>query len=136
MTTIMDWTAAGPSQAPGPALTPAGPSGCPAGACSRRAHQALAKDRTEGGWAGHRMASGPGRSGTWAVASDGVVMTRDHQEVDLGLLADVTDRGLRHHRNEDAMELAVAQTGDGPVIVAVVCDGVSTSTRPEDRKST
>ena len=59
-------------------------------------------------------------------------MTRDHQEVDLGLLAGVTDRGLRHHRNEDAMELAVAQTGDGPVIVAVVCDGVSTSTRPDE----
>jgi serine/threonine protein phosphatase PrpC len=59
-------------------------------------------------------------------------MTRDHQEVDLGLLAGVTDRGLRHHRNEDAMELAVAQTGDGPVIVAVVCDGVSTSVRPDE----
>lgn len=59
-------------------------------------------------------------------------MTRDHQEVDLGLLAGVTDRGLRHHRNEDAMELAVAQAPDGPVIVAVVCDGVSSSTRPDE----
>lgn len=59
-------------------------------------------------------------------------MTRDHQEVDLGLLAGVTDRGLRHHRNEDAMELAVAQAESGPVIVAVVCDGVSTSTRPDE----
>jgi serine/threonine protein phosphatase PrpC len=59
-------------------------------------------------------------------------MTRDHQEVDLGLLAGVTDRGLRHHRNEDAMELAVAQSQAGPVIVAVVCDGVSTSTRPDE----
>jgi serine/threonine protein phosphatase PrpC len=60
-------------------------------------------------------------------------MTRDHQEVDLGLLAGVTDRGLRHHRNEDAMELAVAQSpDDGPVVVAVVCDGVSTSTRPDE----
>jgi serine/threonine protein phosphatase PrpC len=59
-------------------------------------------------------------------------MTRDHQEVDLGLLAGVTDRGLRHHRNEDAMELAVAQAQGGPVIVAVVCDGVSTSTRPDE----
>ena len=59
-------------------------------------------------------------------------MTRDHQEVDLGLLVGVTDRGLRHDRNEDAMELAVAQTGGGPVIVAVVCDGVSTSTRPDE----
>jgi serine/threonine protein phosphatase PrpC len=59
-------------------------------------------------------------------------MTRDHQELDLGLLAGVTDRGLRHHRNEDAMELAVADTGHGPVLLAVVCDGVSTSTRPDE----
>jgi serine/threonine protein phosphatase PrpC len=59
-------------------------------------------------------------------------MTRDHQEVDLGLLAGVTDRGLRHHRNEDAMELAVADSEHGPVLLAVVCDGVSTSTRPDE----
>ncbi|HTT53553.1 MAG TPA: protein phosphatase 2C domain-containing protein [Streptosporangiaceae bacterium] len=59
-------------------------------------------------------------------------MSRDHQEVDLGLLAGVTDRGLRHQRNEDAMELAVAQSPAGPVVIAVVCDGVSTSTRPDE----
>jgi len=59
-------------------------------------------------------------------------MTRDHQEVDLGLLAGVTDRGLRHHRNEDAMELAVARPGPGPVLLAVVCDGVSSSNRPDE----
>jgi serine/threonine protein phosphatase PrpC len=59
-------------------------------------------------------------------------MTRDHQEVDLGLLAGVTDRGLRHHRNEDAMELAVATAGPDPVLLAVVCDGVSTSNRPDE----
>jgi len=29
---------------------------------------------------------------------------RDHQEVDLGIVAGVTDRGLRHHRNEDATD--------------------------------
>jgi serine/threonine protein phosphatase PrpC len=59
-------------------------------------------------------------------------MTRDHQELDLGLLAGVTDRGLRHDRNEDAMELAVADTADGPVLLAVVCDGVSTANRPAE----
>ena len=59
-------------------------------------------------------------------------MTRDHAEVDLGLLAGVTDRGLRHEQNEDAMEIAVADTGAGPVPLAVVCDGVST--RPARRK--
>jgi serine/threonine protein phosphatase PrpC len=57
---------------------------------------------------------------------------RDHQELDLGLLAGVTDRGLRHHRNEDAMALATADTAGGPVALAVVCDGVSTSDRPDE----
>jgi serine/threonine protein phosphatase PrpC len=57
---------------------------------------------------------------------------RDHQELDLGLLAGVTDRGLRHHRNEDAMALATADTAEGPVALAVVCDGVSTSDRPDE----
>jgi serine/threonine protein phosphatase PrpC len=81
---------------------------------------------------GHRLASGPGRSGIWAFPWDGAVMTRDHAEVDLGLLAGVTDRGLRHEHNEDAMEVAVAQGPEGPVPLAVVCDGVSTSARPAD----
>jgi len=57
---------------------------------------------------------------------------RDHQEFDLGLLAGATDRGLRHHRNEDAMALATADTANGPVALAVVCDGVSTSDRPDE----
>ena len=52
---------------------------------------------------------------------------RDHQEIDLGMVAGVTDRGLRHHRNEDAMALATADAANGPAVVAVVCDGVSTS---------
>jgi serine/threonine protein phosphatase PrpC len=52
---------------------------------------------------------------------------RDHQEIDLGIVAGVTDRGLRHYRNEDAMALATADAGNGPAVVAVVCDGVSTS---------
>lgn len=59
-------------------------------------------------------------------------MSHDHQELDLSLLAGVTDRGLRHKQNEDAMELAVVLGADGPVLVAVVCDGVSTSSRPAE----
>ncbi len=59
-------------------------------------------------------------------------MSHDRQEVDLRLMAGVTDRGLRHKQNEDAMELAVVPTADGTVLVAVVCDGVSTSIRPQD----
>jgi serine/threonine protein phosphatase PrpC len=57
---------------------------------------------------------------------------RDHAELDLGTLAGVTDRGLRHHRNEDAMALAVAELAGGPAAVAVVCDGVSSSRRPDE----
>jgi len=52
---------------------------------------------------------------------------RDHQEIDLRMVAGVTDRGLRHYRNEGAMALAIADTGNGPAVVAVVCDGVSTA---------
>jgi serine/threonine protein phosphatase PrpC len=57
---------------------------------------------------------------------------RDHVEIDLGVIAGVTDRGVRHPRNEDAMALATAVTAAGPVAVAVVCDGVSTSDRPDE----
>jgi serine/threonine protein phosphatase PrpC len=58
--------------------------------------------------------------------------SRDHTEIDLGLLAGVTDRGLRHHRNEDAMALATAELPNGPAAVAVVCDGVSSTRRPDE----
>jgi serine/threonine protein phosphatase PrpC len=58
--------------------------------------------------------------------------SRDHAEVDLGPAAGVTDKGLRHQRNEDAMALATEQAPDGPMVLAVVCDGVSTSARPDD----
>lgn len=61
---------------------------------------------------------------------------RDRVEIDLGAVAGVSDRGLRHHRNEDAMALRLTanRDGEGPPqhIVAVVCDGVSTSDRPDD----
>ncbi len=56
----------------------------------------------------------------------------DHAEIDLGLVAGVTDRGLRHYRNEDAMALATAPMPGGPVALAVVCDGVSTSSRADE----
>ncbi len=56
----------------------------------------------------------------------------DHVELALDLVAGVTDRGLRHSRNEDAMALASAHGADGPAAVAVVCDGVSTSSNPDE----
>jgi serine/threonine protein phosphatase PrpC len=58
--------------------------------------------------------------------------SRDHAEVDLGTAAGVSDKGVRHQRNEDAMALASGQAADGPVVVAVVCDGVSSSARPDE----
>src|ERR1700754_423086 len=61
-----------------------------------------------------------------------VVADRDHMEEDLGQVAGVSDRGLRHSRNEDAMHFAVADTEAGPVAVAIVCDGVSSAPRPDE----
>jgi serine/threonine protein phosphatase PrpC len=61
-----------------------------------------------------------------------VPSSRDHTEIDLGVLAGVTDRGLRHRRNEDAMALATAEPAGGPAAVAVVCDGVSSTRRPDE----
>ncbi len=58
---------------------------------------------------------------------------RDHVPVNLGLLAGLSDRGQRHARNEDAMALAISRSRDKPpVAIAVVCDGVSTSPRPDE----
>jgi serine/threonine protein phosphatase PrpC len=57
---------------------------------------------------------------------------RDHAELALSGIAGVTDRGLRHHRNEDALALAAIHTPAGPATMAVVCDGVSTSGRPDE----
>ncbi|WP_214417315.1 PP2C family serine/threonine-protein phosphatase [Sphaerisporangium fuscum] len=54
---------------------------------------------------------------------------RDHVEIVLETSAAVSDRGLRHSRNEDAMALLTAGAG---TVVAVVCDGVSSSPRPDE----
>lgn len=57
---------------------------------------------------------------------------RDHVEWNLGQVAGVSDRGLRHSRNEDAMDFAVVDTDAGPIAVAIVSDGVSSAPRPHD----
>src|ERR1700744_4180755 len=57
---------------------------------------------------------------------------RDHQELDLGPVAAISDRGLRHERNEDAVALATVDTADGPAVISVVCDGVSSADRPDE----
>ncbi|MDQ1371014.1 MAG: hypothetical protein QOF20_3367 [Acidimicrobiaceae bacterium] len=57
---------------------------------------------------------------------------RDHLELDLGWAAGVTDRGRQHPRNEDAFHLELAGPAADYGVVAVVCDGVSSSVRAED----
>ena len=58
---------------------------------------------------------------------------RDHMEQELGAAAAISDRGLRHHRNEDAFALSSTALPDGsPAVVAIVCDGVSSATRPDE----
>ncbi|MBF9070428.1 PP2C family serine/threonine-protein phosphatase [Streptacidiphilus fuscans] len=58
---------------------------------------------------------------------------RDHQERALASVCGVSDRGHRHHRNEDAFAVAATSRPDGgPAVVAVVCDGVSSATRPDE----
>jgi serine/threonine protein phosphatase PrpC len=71
-----------------------------------------------------------------AVAADGYCdqcgmlagRPRDHTEADGDMMAAaVSDRGRRHHRNEDAMWLAVGTDA----VDVVVCDGVSSSFDPD-----
>ncbi|MEU9453887.1 PP2C family serine/threonine-protein phosphatase [Streptomyces sp. NPDC048277] len=58
---------------------------------------------------------------------------RDHMEQESGPVAAVSDRGLRHHRNEDAFTVGHTALPDGtPAVLAVVCDGVSSATRPDE----
>ncbi|MEU6322314.1 protein phosphatase 2C domain-containing protein [Streptomyces sp. NPDC047009] len=58
---------------------------------------------------------------------------RDHVEQESGAVAAVSDRGLRHHRNEDAFAVSSTALPDGsPAVVAIVCDGVSSATRPDE----
>ncbi|HWR47764.1 MAG TPA: hypothetical protein VN327_09190, partial [Pseudonocardiaceae bacterium] len=69
-------------------------------------------------------------------------LRRDRVEVDVGVAAGVSDRGLRHHRNEDALALRDVGLRAGPwsvqrgVAVAIVCDGVSSSARPDAASQT
>lgn len=66
------------------------------------------------GYCGHCGRKQPGR--------------RDHLTEDIGPVVAVTDRGKRHHQNEDAF--AIGAVGDR--LVSVVCDGVSTTDNPQD----
>ena len=60
---------------------------------------------------------------------------RDHVQTRAGGAFGVSDRGLRHKRNEDAMAIRVIED-DSPhasgAVIAVVCDGVSSSPRSDE----
>ncbi|MGA5702300.1 PP2C family serine/threonine-protein phosphatase [Peterkaempfera bronchialis] len=79
------------------------------------------------------------------IAADGYCDTcgaarpnpRDHVERCLEGVAGVSDRGHRHHRNEDFFAVAATSLPDGAsAVVAVVCDGVSSATRPDEASQT
>ncbi|WP_280273337.1 PP2C family protein-serine/threonine phosphatase [Nocardia wallacei] len=55
----------------------------------------------------------------------------DRGAADLDAVHLVTDRGIVHARNEDAVAAAVLERPDGPAIVLAVSDGVSTSDDPQ-----
>jgi serine/threonine protein phosphatase PrpC len=58
---------------------------------------------------------------------------RDHVERESARHAGVSDRGLRHHRNEDDFALGETTLPDGtPTLIGVVCDGVSSASRPDE----
>lgn len=58
-------------------------------------------------------------------------------EEHLDAVAVVSDRGHRHHRNEDYFAVSHTFSPSGTdVVVAVVCDGVSSSTRPDEASAT
>jgi serine/threonine protein phosphatase PrpC len=124
-------------------LTPAPPPGADSGDTLALGFTARLSDPREESLPASAAGTGPVcvACGVGGVDDDGYCehcghaqpRRRDHQEQELEGVAAVSDRGLRHHRNEDAFTVAAARLPDGsPAVVAVVCDGVSTAYRPDD----
>ncbi len=61
-----------------------------------------------------------------SLGSDTIAL--DRTEIDLGSVSAISDIGAEKSRNEDSIAAMVIETPEGPVRIAVVCDGVSTST--------
>lgn len=58
---------------------------------------------------------------------------RDHMEREAAGVAAASDRGLRHHRNEDFFAVGEATTPEGALAtITVVCDGVSSASRSDE----
>lgn len=124
-----------PPAATGPGATSPAPPASPASPDPREPAEAPAVP--EGPWSGRVCVA----CGTGGIDDDGYCehcghaqpRERDHMERELDGVAGVSDRGLRHHRNEDAFQISATSLPDGlPAVVAVVCDGVSSATRPDE----
>lgn len=83
---------------------------------------------------GEPVLAGP--DGRCTSCGQPLVINADHVEKDLGQVVGVSDRGLRHQRNEDAFHIAVVPTATGQVAVAIVSDGVSSAPRPDEASLT
>ncbi|WP_238014932.1 protein phosphatase 2C domain-containing protein [Dactylosporangium sp. AC04546] len=100
-------------------------------ACGHDLTTAAVADR----WVSSAGLPAPCACGSTAPGTDGYcddcglprAVAPDRSAVDLGTAAAVTDRGLHHRRNEDAVALGAT----GGAAFAVVCDGVSTTDRPD-----
>ena len=56
------------------------------------------------------------------------LLPRDHVEIELSpVFSSVTDRGRKHHRNEDTCAIAAESANGAAISLLIVCDGVSSS---------
>ncbi|MFC9326160.1 PP2C family protein-serine/threonine phosphatase [Kitasatospora sp. NPDC057015] len=115
------WVADGPTAAPAPPAprSSGGPGLVPGMACAHCGVPEVATD------------------GYCEACGNAQPRPRDHMEKVLAGVAGVSDRGVRHHRNEDSFTVAATSLPGGtPAVVAVVCDGVSSSDRPDEASET
>ena len=85
---------------------------------------------------GEPVLAGP--DGRCSSCGQPLVINADHVEKDLGQVVGVSDRGLRHHRNEDAFHIAVvpAYYTGYPVAIAIISDGVRSAPRADEASLT
>ncbi|MCZ7431274.1 serine/threonine-protein phosphatase [Streptomyces sp. WMMC1477] len=146
--TVPDFTLAPPGPAPhggAPAAAP-GPAAAPPPASQAASPRPAPDPRTgpvaaPAATAPHSAQARCAGCGTGTFDADGYCercgraqpRERDHLEQELPGVAAASDRGLRHHRNEDAFAISTAALpGTRPAVVAIVCDGVSSSSRPDE----
>ncbi|MEU1089998.1 PP2C family serine/threonine-protein phosphatase [Streptomyces sp. NPDC005576] len=142
-----DFELAAPGAVPGGTVPEGVPAADPRGTGGTAAPSGTDGTRSTSSTSSTSGANGPAGAGLCVacragrVDADGYCGTcghaqpreRDHVEQELGPVAAVSDRGLRHHRNEDAFAVSATALPDGsPAVVAIVCDGVSSAHRPDE----